>query len=171
MKRLRGNQSQDVFAEKLGMTQQKYQRWESGSFLPRADAIVALASKLSVTPNDLLLTEQAANAPTEISREDLKTFEEFASERGLTAANLVAASVRVYADAIRKNKALPVSNSLASSFALVAESMVNTLEELVQNPDAPKPENETPPPTRKTQRRKTHGAPKSSERQESEHEQ
>lgn len=53
--KLRGNESQRSFARKVGMSQQNWNRWESGAVTPTLAKVIELAGKRQVNLNWLLL--------------------------------------------------------------------------------------------------------------------
>ena len=53
--RMKNGLSQEVLADKLGVTRQSVSRWELGQALPELDKIVAISRLFKVTTDELLL--------------------------------------------------------------------------------------------------------------------
>lgn len=56
--RIKKGLSQEVLAEKLGVSRQSVSKWELGQSLPEVDKIVAMSKLFSITTDDLLITNK-----------------------------------------------------------------------------------------------------------------
>lgn len=65
LKRIRKseNLSQDMLAEKLGVTRQAVSNWERGSSYPDLDMLVQISEALHIDPNDLLYPPAKTGEP------------------------------------------------------------------------------------------------------------
>lgn len=65
LRRLRGSLSQTEFAQRIGLSQQSYQKYESGRQMPSADVLLQVATTLGVSSESLLTEAKAPSTPTE----------------------------------------------------------------------------------------------------------
>lgn len=64
LKRLRGGRSQSEMARICGIPQQNYNRYESGSVMPKHDALHKIAKQFNVTVDQLLSSEHNEQDPS-----------------------------------------------------------------------------------------------------------
>ena len=72
LRELRGNESQEAFAKRIGTKQTSYSSWERGEKDPSASAIVLIASRLGVSSDWLLGLSDATGALASGERERLE---------------------------------------------------------------------------------------------------
>ena len=66
--RVKNRLSQEVLAEKLGVSRQSVSKWELGQTLPEVDKIIAMSKLFSVTADELLTNNNKLNSEQNITQ-------------------------------------------------------------------------------------------------------